>query len=159
KRPSIFFRSLSAIEASPQCPNCGGRRLTRLISRTAQVLSEDSRLEQLSDSAGLGDVDENDPKSMARWAKTMGQQLGGDEMGEDFDQVADEMGDAGPDEPDGADDDDLWAAHRSRASRAGGSSTHAEIPPLRLTCFSSLESWAGGPSHRGRHALVSEGRA
>ena len=107
KRPSIFFRSLSAIEASPPCPNCGGRRLTRLISRTAQVLSEDSRLEQISDSAGLGDVDENDPKSMARWAKTMGQQLGGDEMGEDFDQVVDEMGDAGPDAPNGADDDDL----------------------------------------------------
>jgi putative FmdB family regulatory protein len=107
KRPSIFFRSLSAVEASPQCPNCGGRRLTRLISRTAQVLSEDSRLDQLSDSAALSDVDENDPKSMARWAKTMGQQLGGDELGEDFDQVVDEMGDAGTDEPNGADDDDL----------------------------------------------------
>ena len=60
-----------------------------------------------SDSAGLADVDENDPKSMARWAKTMGQQMGGDELGEDFDQVVDEMGDAGTDEPDGADDDDL----------------------------------------------------
>jgi len=44
---------------------------------------------------------------MARWAKTMGQQMGGDELGEDFDQVVDEMGDAGTDEPDGADDDDL----------------------------------------------------
>jgi len=106
KRPSIFFRSLSAVEASPQCPNCGGRRLTRLISRTAQVLSEDSRLDQLSDGAALSDVDENDPKSMARWAKTMGQQLGGDELGEDFDQVVDEIGDA-PDEPNGTDDDDL----------------------------------------------------
>src|SRR5947208_8222155 len=84
KRPSIFFRSLSAIEASPPCPNCGGRRLTRLISRTAQVLSEDSRLEQLSDSAGLGDDDENDPKSMARWAKRMGQKAGGDEKGDEF---------------------------------------------------------------------------
>ena len=106
KRPSIFFKTLTAVEASPACPLCGGRRLTRLISRTAQVLSEDSRLDRMSDS-DLSDVDENDPKSMARWAKTMGQQLGGDEMGEDFDQVVDEMGDAGPDEPDGADDDDL----------------------------------------------------
>src|SRR5207245_6036147 len=106
-RPSIFFRSLSAVEASPQCPNCAGRHLTRLISRTAQALSEDSRLDRLSDSAGLADVDENDPKSMARWAKTMGQQMGGDELGEDFDQVVDDKGDAGPDEPNGGDEHDL----------------------------------------------------
>ena len=106
KRPSIFFKSLAAVEASPACPNCGGRQLTRLISRTAQVLSEDSRLDRLGDS-DLSDVDENDPRSMARWAKKMGQQLGGDELGEDFDQVVDEMGDAGPDGPAGAEDDDL----------------------------------------------------
>jgi putative FmdB family regulatory protein len=110
RRQSIFFRSLAAVEDSPACPSCGGRHLTRLISRTAQVLSEDSRLERLSDSPDLSDVDENDPKSVARWAKKMGQEMGGDELGEDFDQVVDEMGDAGADGADGdgmADDDDL----------------------------------------------------
>src|SRR5256886_5661439 len=106
KRPSIFFASFSTVEAAPACPLCGGRRLTRLISRTAQVLSEDSRLDRLSDSPDLSDVDENDPKSMARWAKKMGQEMGGDELGEDFDQVVDEMGDA-QDDPNGADADDL----------------------------------------------------
>src|SRR5205085_10924518 len=108
KRPSIFFRSMAAVEVSPACPNCGGRHLTRLISRTAQALSEDSRLDRLSDSADLSGVDENAPKSMARWAKKMGQQMGGDEMGEDFDQVVDEMGDAPPggDDGDGGMDDD-----------------------------------------------------
>jgi len=95
KRPSLFFRSFEAVEAAPACPECGGHHLTRLISRTAQVLSEDSRLDRLDDS-GLGDVDENDPKSMARWAKTMGQQMGDEEMGDDFDQAVDEMGDAPP---------------------------------------------------------------
>src|SRR5437868_6462133 len=88
KRPSIFFRSLASVEAAPACPACGGRHLTRLISRTAQVLSEDTRLDRLSDSPDLSDVDENDPKSMARWAKKMGQQMGGDELGEDCDQRA-----------------------------------------------------------------------
>jgi putative FmdB family regulatory protein len=107
KRPSIFFLSFAAVEASPSCPLCGGRHLTRLISRTAQVLSEDSRLDRLTDSADLSDVDENDPKSMARWAKKMGQQMGGDELGEDFDQVVDEMGDGDPDGPAGMDDGDL----------------------------------------------------
>ena len=109
KRPSIFFRSLASVEANPPCPSCGGRRLTRLISRTALVLSEDSRLERLSDSTDLSNVDENDPKSMARWAKKMGQEMGGDELGEDFDQTVDEMGDADA-TGDGAgdlDDDDL----------------------------------------------------
>lgn len=106
KRPSIFFKSLTAVEASPACPQCGGRHLTRLISRTAQVLSEDSRLERLSE-GDLSGVDENDPRSMARWAKKMGQEMGGDELGEDFDQAVDEMGDAGPDGPAGMEDDDL----------------------------------------------------
>ena len=109
KRPSIFFKSLRAIESSPASPLCGGRHLTRLISRTAQVLSEDSRLDRMSDS-DLSDVDENDPKSMARWARKMGQQMGEDELGEDFEQVVDEMGEGGPDgQTPGGDlqDDDL----------------------------------------------------
>ena len=106
KRPSIFFKSLAAVEAAPACPLCGGRHLTRLISRTAQVLSEDSRLDRMSDS-DLSDVDENDPKSMARWAKKMGQQMGDDELGEDFDQVVGEMEGAGPNGATDTDDDDL----------------------------------------------------
>ena len=104
---SGFFRSFGAVEASPACPLCGGRHLTRLISRTAQVLSEDSRLDRLSDSADLSDVDENDPKSMARWAKKMGQEMGGDELGEDFDQVVDEMGDGESNGSGGLEDDEL----------------------------------------------------
>ncbi len=71
------------------------------------MLSEDSRLDRLSDSADLGDVDENDPKSMARWAKKMGQEMGGDELGEDFDQVVDEMGDGEPNGSSPMEDDDL----------------------------------------------------
>jgi putative FmdB family regulatory protein len=106
KRPSIFFLSFGAVEASPACPLCGGRHLTRLISRTAQVLSEDSRLDRLSDT-DLSDVDENDPKSMARWAKKMGQEMGGDELGEDFDQVVDEMGDGESNGSGGLEDDEL----------------------------------------------------
>jgi hypothetical protein len=37
----------------------------------------------------------------------MGQQMGGDELGEDFDQVVGEMEGAGPDGADGMDDEDL----------------------------------------------------
>ncbi|MDQ6711101.1 MAG: zinc ribbon domain-containing protein [Candidatus Dormibacteraeota bacterium] len=90
RRPSIFFRSMSAVEAAPACPECGGRHLTRLISRIAQVLSEDARLDRVDGSAMSG-VDENDPSSMARWARNMGEQMGDDEMGDDFEQAVDEM--------------------------------------------------------------------
>ena len=97
RRQSIFFRSFAAVEEQPACPSCGGRRMTRLISRTAQVLSEDTRLETLSDDPRLSDVDERDPRSVARWARRMGKEMGGDELGEDFDDMVDEMEGGGPD--------------------------------------------------------------
>src|ERR687884_2035216 len=104
---TIFFRSLAAVEDSPACPSCGNRNLRRVISRTAQVLSEDTRMDLLADSAT--GIDESDPKSMAQWARKMGKELGEDELGEDFDQVIDEMG-AGPEadggDPSSSDDDE-----------------------------------------------------
>ena len=52
------------------------------MSRFARVRSEDNRLDALADPGALGDLDESDPKSVARWAKKMGK-----EMGEDFDEM------------------------------------------------------------------------
>ena len=71
RRPSIFFMSFGAVEAAPACPYCGGRHLARLISVTAQVLSEDSRLERL-DVSGLAGVAEDNPACMSRYALTDG---------------------------------------------------------------------------------------
>jgi hypothetical protein len=59
------------------------------MSRFARVRSEDARLDSLADPSKFGDLDENDPKSVARWAKKMGGELGGD-LGEDFDQMMEE---------------------------------------------------------------------
>ncbi len=73
----------------PQCKKCQSSRLTRLISRVARVRSEESRLESLADPSKLGDIDEKDPASMARWMKRMGKEMGED-MGEDFDAMVDE---------------------------------------------------------------------
>ena len=44
---------------------------------------------------------------MARWAQKMGQQMGGDELGEDFDQVVGEMDEAGSNGATDMDDDEL----------------------------------------------------
>jgi hypothetical protein len=59
------------------------------MSRFATLRSEDDRLESLADSGNLGDLDENDPKSVARWMKKMGSELGED-AGEDWDQMVEE---------------------------------------------------------------------
>src|SRR2546423_15166118 len=91
KRPSIFFRSLGSVEAAPACPLCGGRHLTRLISRTAQLLSEDSRLDRMTDS-DISDGDGTDPRSMPGWPRRVGRRLGGRGPGEDFDRAGDEKG-------------------------------------------------------------------
>ena len=65
--------------------------LERLMSRFAMVRSEDARLDALSDPSQLGDLDENDPKSMARWMKRMGRELGDELGGGELDEMVDEM--------------------------------------------------------------------
>ena len=65
------------------------------MSRFATIKSEEARLESLADSSSLGDVDENDPASVARFMKKMGREMG-DDLGEDFDEVMDEALDETP---------------------------------------------------------------
>ena len=105
KRQTILFLTFGQVDEHPACPACGGRRLSRLISRTAQVLSEDSRMESMADRADLADVDENDPHSVARWARKMGQELGDDEMREDLDDAVDELEEGGHHSDTGEDGD------------------------------------------------------
>ena len=59
------------------------------MSRFAMVKSEDARLESLGDPSQYGDLDENDPKSVARFMKRMGQDMGED-LGDDLDAAMDE---------------------------------------------------------------------
>ena len=90
RRVSLFFRSYSDIKDEPSCPRCGGTRLSRVISRVAVVRSEDSRLDDLSDPSMLGDLDEDDPKSIARWMRKMSAETG-EEMPPEFGEVIDRL--------------------------------------------------------------------
>jgi len=74
---------------TPKCPNCGSEKLERLMSRFRAIRSEESRLERLADPSTFSGVDENDPASVAKWAKKMGKELG-DEAGEGFDEMVDQ---------------------------------------------------------------------
>ncbi len=90
RRVSLFFRSFSEVKDNPACPHCGGHNLTRLISRVAVVRSEESRLDDLTDPSFLDGLDENDPKSMARWMRKMSAEIG-EEMPPEFDEVIDRL--------------------------------------------------------------------
>lgn len=90
RRVSIFFRSFSAT-SDPRCPNCDSTQLARLVSRVAAIKSEDARLEAMSDPSSFGGVDENDPKSVARFMRKMGDQMGGEELGPEFNEMVERM--------------------------------------------------------------------
>ena len=60
------------------------------MSRFATVKSEDARLDAMSDPGSFGDLDENDPKSVARWARKLGQQMGED-LGDDWGDMVDRL--------------------------------------------------------------------
>jgi putative FmdB family regulatory protein len=71
---------------APVCQQCGSHSLERVLSRVHVRLSEETRLERLADPCAWAGVDENDPKSVAKVLKRMGQ-----EMGEDFPGEVDEL--------------------------------------------------------------------
>jgi len=73
----------------PQCKRCKSKKMSRVLSRVRAIRSEESRMESLADPSKWGDLDERDPKSMAKWMKRMGKELGED-MGEDVDKMVDE---------------------------------------------------------------------
>jgi putative FmdB family regulatory protein len=86
-----------ARESEVRCTHCGSADHERLWSRFAAPKSEDARLESLADPSALGGLDENDPRSVAKFMKKMGAEMG-DEFGGDIEQAIEEEmagGDAG----------------------------------------------------------------
>ncbi|MCX6021912.1 MAG: zinc ribbon domain-containing protein [Chloroflexi bacterium] len=75
KRFTAFFRSVAAAGPAP-CPSCGGGDAERLIARFSVARSADAALDDIATPRGLEDVDENDPRSVARWLRRMGRELG-----------------------------------------------------------------------------------
>ena len=110
RRVSVFQRSIGA-PVNAVCPHCGGTSLRRLVSRFAVVRGEDALMDDMDDDSLLAGVDENDPKSMASWARKMGSRFGED-LGPEFDEMvermeAGEMPDEGGAEGNGGDFDEI----------------------------------------------------
>jgi len=96
KRSTVLVLSL-ANQAPAACSHCTSARVERIMSRFASPKSEEARLETLTDPSNLAGLDENDPQSMARFMKTMGE-----EMGEDLSEAM-ESDETGSIESDGTD--------------------------------------------------------
>ena len=77
KRSTVLVLSL-ANQAPAACSHCTSARVERILSRFASPKSEEARLEALADPRSLAGLDENDPQSMARFMKTMGEEMGED---------------------------------------------------------------------------------
>lgn len=90
KRVSLV-QSYSEYGKSPVvCPHCGSANLKRRIGRVRVMRSENSRLDSLADPDDWGDVDENDPRSIARAMRRMGDEMGED-LPDEFDDVVDRL--------------------------------------------------------------------
>jgi hypothetical protein len=79
--------------------------MERVLSRVRTRLSEESRLERLADPARFGDLDEHDPRSLARMMKKLAPALGEDYPGE-VDDLVEEALESGV-EDGGLNDEDL----------------------------------------------------
>ncbi|MBF0545669.1 MAG: zinc ribbon domain-containing protein [Candidatus Riflebacteria bacterium] len=98
KRFSLILR-ISEIQDHPSCEFCGSSKTNRLVSRFRTIRSEDQILENMSDPSNFSGIDENDPRSVAKWAKKMAKEMGED-MGDEIEQMAEEEFAKGP-TPDG----------------------------------------------------------
>lgn len=81
RRTSVFVRSISS-SVRPKCEHCGSARLSRVMSKFAVHGGRIS----LDDPSSMDGLDESDPKSVARWARRMGDEAGED-LGPEFDDM------------------------------------------------------------------------
>jgi len=85
KCSTILVLSL-AKQAPAACSHCASTQVERILSRFVSPKSEEARLEALADPSNLSGLDENDPESMNRFMKTMGEEMGED-LGDDLSEA------------------------------------------------------------------------
>jgi putative FmdB family regulatory protein len=90
RRTSVLTMRVSE-KVEAVCRYCGATDLRRLMSRFAMPKSEEARLDALADPSNFGDLDENDPKSIARVMRRMGQEMGDEFSGPEFDEAIAEI--------------------------------------------------------------------
>jgi putative FmdB family regulatory protein len=101
KRSTVLVLNM-ANQTPAVCSHCASARVERIMSRFASPKSEEARLEALADPSNMAGLDENDPQSMARFMKKMGEEMGEDLDGDISEAMeSDETSSIGPDSTDG----------------------------------------------------------
>lgn len=73
RRPfTIFTRSITS-HSPASCQHCGSTQVSRIMSRVAVLRANEDLSSDLP--PGLDEVDENDPRSIARWVRRMSRQM------------------------------------------------------------------------------------
>ncbi len=89
KRFETFMSFKEYDQKKVSCPHCHSHKVERRIGRIRIAKSEESRLDALTDPSGLEGL-ENDPKSLGRMMRKMGNEMGED-VGPEFDEVVDRL--------------------------------------------------------------------
>ena len=84
-RFDLFLTYTEYDQKKTTCPQCGGDKVQRRISRIRFAQSEDRRLEDMVDPSQLEGI-EDDPKALGRLMRKMGDELGED-AGPEFEEV------------------------------------------------------------------------
>ena len=89
RRSTVLVRSLSDAP-TPTCGHCGGAKLTRLVSRFAFHRSWGESLNWAPRGETMGDVDEDDPRSLDQYMGRIQEEMGG-EVTPDFEAMRHEF--------------------------------------------------------------------
>lgn len=106
RRRFTILCPISERDREQKCSHCSSIETTRMVSRFKTIRSEEQIMESLADPSKLAGLDENDPKSFAKWAKGMAREMG-ENMDDEIEAMADEEFSSEGDTADTTPDSDL----------------------------------------------------
>ncbi len=89
RRFEVFLTYAEYGKKAVSCPHCGSEQVQRRIGRIRIARSDDSRLEEIGDPAGLEGL-EDDPKALGKVMRKMSSEIG-EELGPEFHEVVDRL--------------------------------------------------------------------
>ena len=89
RRFEVFMTYAEYGQKPVHCAHCGSSHVQRRISRVRFARSEESRLDNLSDTSDLDGLEEN-PRALGKMMRKMGNEMG-EELGPEFNEVVDRL--------------------------------------------------------------------
>ena len=89
KRFEVFLSYAEYGVMDVLCPHCTSNQAQRRIGRIRFAKSEESRMDDLTDTTNLEGL-ENDPRALGRMMRKMSNEMG-EEVGPEFDEVVDRL--------------------------------------------------------------------